>query len=275
MKLKLIVVLFFFFTGFYAQNNMVFLTYNIKLDYPKDGENSWTNRKHFMVRQLQFYEPDIFGVQEAMPNQMKDLDSLLTDYNFVGVGRDDGNNQGEYSAIFYKSNQFKVLNTSTFWLSETPKKVSMGWDAVCNRVCSYALFENKNTNKQFYVFNTHFDHIGIEAREKSADLIISMVNKLTKPEDYIILTGDFNLSDNSRPIINLQNNFNDTNKSLKKNDSSYGTFNSFKLNFVSENRIDYVFEKNFKLIDSRHILVKTPSGRWASDHHPVLAKLKL
>ena len=143
------------------------------------------------------------------------------------------------------------------------------------RICTYAVFKTKINKKNIWVFNTHFDHIGIEAREKSADLIISMVNKLTKPEDYIILTGDFNLSDNSRPIINLQNNFNDTNKSLKKNDSSYGTFNSFKLNFVSENRIDYVFEKNFKLIDSRHILVKTPSGRWASDHHPVLAKLKL
>ena len=101
-----------------------------------------------------------------------------------------------------------------------------------------------------------------------------MISKLTDSEDYIVLTGDFNLSDNSRPIINLQSNFNDTNKSLKKTDKSYGTFNSFKLNFVSKNRIDYVFEKNFKLIDSRHILVKTPDGRWASDHNPVLAKLK-
>jgi endonuclease/exonuclease/phosphatase family metal-dependent hydrolase len=99
--------------------------------------------------------------------------------------------------------------------------------------------------------------------------------KLTDSEDYIVLTGDFNLSDNSRPIINLQSNFNDTNKSLKKTDKSYGTFNSFKLNFDSKNRIDYIFEKNFKLIDSRHILVKTPDGRWASDHNPVLAKLKL
>jgi endonuclease/exonuclease/phosphatase family metal-dependent hydrolase len=136
------------------------------------------------------------------------------------------------------------------------------------------LFQSKSNNKNIWVFNTHFDHIGVEAREKSADLIINMISKLTDLEDYIVLTGDFNLSDNSRPIMNLQSNFNDTNKSLKKTDKSYGTFNSFKLNFVSKNRIDYVFEKNFKLIDSRHILVKTPDGRWASDHNPVLAKLK-
>ena len=101
-----------------------------------------------------------------------------------------------------------------------------------------------------------------------------MINKLTEPEDYVVLTGDFNLLDDSKPIMNLQSNFNDTNKNLEKTDKSYGTFNNFKLNFVSKSRIDYVFEKNFKLINSRHIIVKTPEGRWASDHHPILAKLK-
>jgi endonuclease/exonuclease/phosphatase family metal-dependent hydrolase len=101
-----------------------------------------------------------------------------------------------------------------------------------------------------------------------------MINKLTKPEDHIIITGDFNLPDNSKPILNLQSNFNDTNKFLKKTDMTYGTFNNFKLNFISKNRIDYVFEKNFKLIDSRHVFVKTPEGRWASDHNPIIAKLK-
>lgn len=142
------------------------------------------------------------------------------------------------------------------------------------RICTYAVFKSKTNKKNIWVFNTHFDHIGIEAREKSADLIISVINKLTGPEDYVVLTGDFNLLDDSKPIMNLQSNFNDTNKNLEKTDKSYGTFNNFKLNFVSKSRIDYVFEKNFKLINSRHIIVKTPEGRWASDHHPILAKLK-
>ena len=115
------------FSSLSIAQNYTAMTYNIKLDYPKEGENSWTNRKPFMINQIKFYEPDVLGVQEAMPNQMKDMDGLLVDYSFVGVGRDDGKDQGEYSAIFYKKQNLKVLESSTFWLSETSEKVSMGW----------------------------------------------------------------------------------------------------------------------------------------------------
>jgi endonuclease/exonuclease/phosphatase family metal-dependent hydrolase len=276
MKLKLIVVLFFFFTGFYAQNNMVFLTYNIKLDYPKDGENSWTNRKSFMVRQLQFYEPDIFGVQEAMPNQMKDLDSLLNDYNFVGVGRDDGNNQGEYSAIFYKSDQFKVLNTSTFWLSETPGKVSIGWDAVCNRVCSYALFENKNTNKQFYVFNTHFDHIGVEARKNSAVLIIQKIKEINTEMYPVILMGDFNMQENHESIQYISKYLKDS-KSVSELGpfGPSGTFNGFIFNEPVTERIDFIFVSSEIKVEKYAVLSDSEDCRYPSDHLPVLIKVNV
>ena len=276
MKLKLIVVLFFFFTGIYAQNNMVFLTYNIKLDYPKDGENSWTNRKSFMVRQLQFYEPDIFGVQEAMPNQMKDLDSLLNDYNFVGVGRDDGNNQGEYSAIFYKSDQFKVLNTSTFWLSETPGKVSIGWDAVCNRVCSYALFENKNTNKQFYVFNTHFDHIGVEARKNSAVLIIQKIKEINTEMYPVILMGDFNMQENHESIQYISKYLKDS-KSVSELGpfGPSGTFNGFIFNEPVTERIDFIFVSSEIKVEKYAVLSDSEDCRYPSDHLPVLIKVNV
>jgi endonuclease/exonuclease/phosphatase family metal-dependent hydrolase len=276
MKLKLIVLLFFFFTGFYAQNNMVFLTYNIKLDYPKDGENSWTNRKSFMVRQLQFYEPDIFGVQEAMPNQMKDLDSLLNDYNFVGVGRDDGNNQGEYSAIFYKSDQFKVLNTSTFWLSETPGKVSIGWDAVCNRVCSYALFENKNTNKQFYVFNTHFDHIGVEARKNSAVLIIQKIKEINTEMYPVILMGDFNMQENHESIQYISKYLKDS-KSVSELGpfGPSGTFNGFIFNEPVTERIDFIFVSSEIKVEKYAVLSDSEDCRYPSDHLPVLIKVNV
>ena len=276
MKLKLIVVLFFFFTGFYAQNNMVFLTYNIKLDYPKDGENSWTNRKSFMVRQLQFYEPDIFGVQEAMPNQMKDLDSLLSDYDFVGVGRDDGNNQGEYSAIFYKSDQFKVLNTSTFWLSETPGKVSIGWDAVCNRVCSYALFENKNTNKQFYVFNTHFDHIGVEARKNSAVLIIQKIKEINTEMYPVILMGDFNMQENHESIQYISKYLKDS-KSVSElgQFGPSGTFNGFIFNEPVTERIDFIFVSSEIKVEKYAVLSDSEDCRYPSDHLPVLIKVNV
>ena len=250
------------------------ISYNVRYNNPNDGKDIWENRRSTIVNFIINENPDFLGLQEVNHAQLLFLNSNLSNYSFVGVGRDDGKTKGEYSPIFYNNNLFDLIKSDTFWLSSTPDKISVGWDASMERICTYAVFKSKTNKKNIWVFNTHFDHIGIEAREKSADLIISVINKLTEPEDYVVLTGDFNLLDDSKPIMNLQSNFNDTNKNLEKTDKSYGTFNNFKLNFVSKSRIDYVFEKNFKLINSRHIIVKTPEGRWASDHHPILAKLK-
>jgi endonuclease/exonuclease/phosphatase family metal-dependent hydrolase len=250
------------------------ISYNVRYNNPNDGKDIWENRRSTIVNFIKNENPDFLGLQEVNYAQLLFLNSNLSNYSFVGVGRDDGKTKGEYSPIFYNNNLFDLIKSDTFWLSSTPDKISVGWDASMERICTYAVFKSKTNKKNIWVFNTHFDHIGIEAREKSADLIISVINKLTEPEDYVVLTGDFNLLDDSKPIMNLQSNFNDTNKNLEKTDKSYGTFNNFKLNFVSKSRIDYVFEKNFKLINSRHIIVKTPEGRWASDHHPILAKLK-
>ncbi|MDC0472288.1 endonuclease/exonuclease/phosphatase family protein [Flavobacteriaceae bacterium] len=250
------------------------ISYNVRYNNPNDGKDIWENRRSTIVNLIKNENPDFLGLQEVNHAQLLFLNSNLSNYSFVGVGRDDGKTKGEYSPIFYNNNLFDLIKSDTFWLSSTPDKISVGWDASMERICTYAVFKSKTNKKNIWVFNTHFDHIGKEAREKSADLIISVINKLTEPEDYVVLTGDFNLLDDSKPIMNLQSNFNDTNKNLEKTDKSYGTFNNFKLNFVSKSRIDYVFEKNFKLINSRHIIVKTPEGRWASDHHPILAKLK-
>ena len=250
------------------------ISYNVRYNNPNDGKDIWENRRSTIVNLIKNENPDFLGLQEVNHAQLLFLNSNLSNYSFVGVGRDDGKTKGEYSPIFYNNNLFDLIKSDTFWLSSTPDKISVGWDASMERICTYAVFKSKTNKKNIWVFNTHFDHIGIEAREKSAYLIISVINKLTEPEDYVVLTGDFNLLDDSKPIMNLQSNFNDTNKNLEKTDKSYGTFNNFKLNFVSKSRIDYVFEKNFKLINSRHIIVKTPEGRWASDHHPILAKLK-
>ena len=250
------------------------ISYNVRYNNPNDGKDIWENRRSTIVNFIKNENPDFLGLQEVNHAQLLFLNSNLSNYSFVGVGRDDGKTKGEYSPIFYNNNLFDLIKSDTFWLSSTPDRISVGWDASMERICTYAVFKSKTNKKNIWVFNTHFDHIGIEAREKSADLIISVINKLTEPEDYVVLTGDFNLLDDSKPIMNLQSNFNDTNKNLEKTDKSYGTFNNFKLNFVSKSRIDYVFEKNFKLINSRHIIVKTPEGRWASDHHPILAKLK-
>ncbi|MCP4052404.1 MAG: endonuclease/exonuclease/phosphatase family protein [Mesoflavibacter sp.] len=246
------------------------MSYNIKLDYPKEGKNSWTNRKPFMVNQIKFYEPDVLGVQEAMPNQMKDLDSLLTDYSFVGVGRDDGKDEGEYSAIFYKKNDLEVVKSSTFWLSQTPNKVSMGWDAVCNRVCTYALFQHKKTKETFWVFNTHFDHVGEVARQKSATLILERISTLNTKNYPVLLMGDFNLEPDSKPIQIITSTLDDSKNIAKLAFGPEGTFNGFHFDKTVKRRIDYIFvTKSSILVKKYAVLSDNWDLKYPSDHLPV------
>lgn len=251
------------------------MTYNIKLDYPKEGENSWTNRKPIMINQIKFYEPDVLGVQEAMPNQMLDLDNLLTAYSFVGVGRDDGKNKGEYSAIFYKKQNLKILESSTFWLSETPDKVSMGWDAVCNRVCTYALFKNKRTMQKFWVFNTHFDHFGKQARINSAKLIIQKIKELNTKNLPVVLMGDFNMEPIHESIQFINQYLNDSKIIADIVFGSTGTFNGFHFDKPVTRRIDYIFVGKKIKVKKYAVLSDSKNCRYPSDHLPVYAKLKL
>lgn len=251
------------------------MTYNIKLDYPKEGENSWTNRKDFFINQLKFYEPDILGVQEAMPNQMKDIDSLLDSYSFVGVGRDDGKDAGEYSAIFYKKNQFTILKSSTFWLSKTPEKVSMGWDAVCNRVCTYALFQNRITKKTFWVFNTHFDHVGTEARKQSAILIMKKITELNTGNSPVILMGDFNMEANHESIKFIENHLNDSKSIAINKYGPHGTFNNFEFDKPVARRIDFIFLSKDITVNKYAVLSDSINYHYPSDHFPVYLKLTI
>ncbi|WP_367892732.1 endonuclease/exonuclease/phosphatase family protein [Flavivirga aquimarina] len=253
------------------------MTYNIKLDYPKEGDNSWVNRKSDLVDQINFYEPDIFGVQEALPNQMKYLDSTLVDFAYIGVGRDDGKNLGEYSAIFYNKKQFKVIDSGTFWLSETPDKVSMGWDAVCNRVCTYALFENKNTKQQLWVFNTHFDHVGNVAKKESPKLILKKIKSLNDAGLPAILMGDFNLEPETENIKSFYFYFNDS-KTVSKTSpfGPKGTFNGFRFDKPVTRRIDYIFVSKGDFNVKKYAVLSDPKNcKYPSDHLPVYIKVQL
>nr|WP_243472641.1 endonuclease/exonuclease/phosphatase family protein [Winogradskyella sp. MH6] len=258
-----------------ASQDLKIMTYNIKLDYPKEGKNSWTNRKPFMVKQIKFHEPDVLGVQEAMPNQMKDLDSLLTNYSFVGVGRDDGKDEGEYSAIFYKKNDLEVVESSTFWLSQTPDKVSMGWDAVCNRVCTYALFQDKKTNKKFWVFNTHFDHVGKEARTKSAVLILDKIKSLNIENHPVFLTGDFNMEPDHESIDYITQTLKDSKAISEIDFGPEGTFNGFHFDQPVTRRIDYIFVSEDVEVNKYAVLSDNWNMQYPSDHLPVLIEAKL
>ncbi|MFC4723334.1 endonuclease/exonuclease/phosphatase family protein [Geojedonia litorea] len=259
-----------------SAQELSFMTYNIKLDYPKEGENSWQNRKPMLLGQIHFYQPDVFGVQEAMPNQMKDIDEALSDYSFVGVGRDDGKDLGEYSAIFYKTEYLNLIETSTFWLSETPDQVSMGWDAVCNRVCTYALLENKTTNQKFWVFNTHFDHVGKTAREESAKLIIKEIKHLNTENFPVILMGDFNMEEDHKSILFIKQFLQDSKELSKQSPfGPSGTFNNFDFHQPVQRRIDYIFTSPNIEVNAYAVLSDSKDCKYPSDHLPVLVKASI
>lgn len=274
MKYFLAVICFFFLMNINAQDVSV-MTYNIKLDYPKEGENSWTNRKPFFINQLKFYTPDILGVQEVLPNQMKDMDGLLVDYNFVGVGRDDGKDKGEYSAIFYNKKTFKVLKSSTFWLSDTPENVSMGWDAVCNRVCTYALLKKKKTNKKLWVFNTHFDHVGAEARKNSAILIIKKIKEINTNNLPVVLMGDFNMEAAHESIQYVKTYLKDSQEISKIVFGPTGTYNGFNFNEPVTRRIDFIFVSLRVNVNKYAVLSDSKDCKYPSDHLPVYVDIEL
>lgn len=253
------------------------MTYNIRLDVASDGENAWPLRKDFFTSQIRFYEPDIFGIQEAMPPQVTDLEQFLFQYDQVGIGRE-GVGKGESSNIFYKKEKFKVIQTNTFWLSETPEAFSMGWDAACHRVCTYALFQEAKTNQLFWVFNTHLDHIGEQARTKGIELILAKINQLNTLNYPVIFMGDFNSEPQEERIIALKKIMDDTREvSIDKPFGPAGTFNNFEHNKPVRKLIDYVFiskESNLK-VKKYAILSDSKDLRYPSDHLPVYVEVIL
>lgn len=252
------------------------MTYNIRLDVASDGENAWPNRKVYWASQVAFYEPDIFGIQEALPHQVTDIQTLLPNYNYIGIGRD-GEGKGESSNIFYLKDRFQVLQENTFWLSETPDKISKGWDAALNRVCTYGLFKDRKTKQTFWVFNTHLDHIGELARTNSILLILSKIKALNTKNYPVFFMGDFNSEPFEERIINLKKEMNDSQDIAKtKPFGPTGTFNAFQHQEAVTKRIDYIFlsKDNPFTVEKYAILSDSKDLKYPSDHLPVYIELK-
>ena len=251
------------------------MTYNIRLDINVDGENQWDKRKDFFASQIKFYEPDIFGVQEARPNQISDLKAMLPDFDHVGIGRD-GIGQGEASAIYFNKSRFSVSSDQTFWLSETPGKISKGWDAAYVRICTFALFKDKKTKKTFWVFNTHLDNQGEEARRKGIDLILAKIKEVNKKDYPVILMGDFNVEPESELITDLKKSMNNTREiSQTEPFGPGGTFNGFKFDEPVTRQIDYIFTDKSERIKVKKYAVLSDSKdlKYPSDHLPVYVEL--
>lgn len=254
-----------------SSQEVTLMTFNLRYSTPRDGENSWDNRKAFVAELIQYYEPNIFGVQEALHEQMSYLDEALTGYTYVGVGRDDGKEKGEYSGVFYQKDQYQLLEGETFWLSDQPNKPSVGWDASMERICTYVHLKDRSSGKQFWVFNTHFDHRGKEARAKSAALILQWIQKKNTDGEAVFLTGDLNLVPEEKPIKQLAKVMADSwAVSLQPPYGPTGTFNGFEFDRPLERRIDYIFVSRENVVVEKYRTIDDfRAFRYPSDHMPV------
>jgi len=264
--------------GIYNSNAQVIriMTYNIRYATVNDGDNQWEQRKDFLSDQISFQAADIFGIQEGLGHQVDYLAEQRASFKFIGVGRDDGVKKGEYCAIFYNMEKFDLLGQNTFWLSTTPEEVSVGWDAAMERICTYGFFMDKASGTMFWVFNTHFDHIGELAREKSAELLVQKIKEVNKDDFPVILMGDFNLNDQSKPIRYLSAKFNDSRDiSLNRPFGPFGTFNEFKFHEPVQDRIDYIFcSKENIQVQKYAVLTDSKDSKYPSDHFPVLVEFR-
>lgn len=250
------------------------LTYNIRYDNPADGENAWSERRHWLASQLRFYAPDMFGVQEALKQQLDFLQEQLPQYAWVGLGRDDGREAGEYSALFYRKSRFRVEKSGTFWLSPTPEQVSKGWDAALPRICTWALLEDTVARRRLWVFNTHFDHIGREARRQSASLLLMRLWEMNRSTHPAIVMGDLNAGPNTEPVQILLRDLYDTRtRSQEPPFGPEGTFNGFRFHEPVELRIDYILTTADLRTRKYAVLSDSKNCRYPSDHLPVYVVL--
>lgn len=268
-------------TALAQTTNLRVMSFNIRYNNPKDSINAWPNRIDKVSSQILFHQPQLLGVQEALSDQMDDLSQRLPQYKFVGVGRDDGKKKGEFSAIFYDTTRLQLLQSHTFWLSETPETAgSKGWDAAICRIVTYAKFRDRKSRKEFYHFNTHFDHIGKIARRESAKLLLEKVAKISGKLPAVI-TGDFNATPSDEPIRVITDPQNPLHLADSKPLSKiphYGpdcTFNSFKAHETSTEPIDYIFLKGKWTVLQHATITQSWKGLYASDHYSVFANLNL
>ena len=283
-KIFLLVIAALFHIGALAQNPapqnaLRVMTFNIRYNEPRDGINAWANRQTKVADVIRFHKADLIGVQEALHLQLQDLEKLLPDYAWCGVGRN-GESEGEFSAILFRKSRFRLLETKTFWLSETPEKTgSKGWDADFPRIVTWAKFEDLKTKKTFYHFNTHFDHIGARARMESSRLVLAEIPKIARTAPLVV-TGDFNAEETTNVYKILVGK--EEAGAFKLIDSRYvsknkhfggnSTFNGFN-ELEPDRTIDYIFVGEKTTVLEHGTLSDRWDGLWASDHLPVLAEI--
>ena len=239
------------------------------------GEKSPENRADEIVSNIRKYDPDSFGLQEADEGWMERLPEILTDYAYVGIGRNSNNGGGEASPVFYKKDKYDLVDSGTFWLSKNPEKASRSWDAMFKRVCTYAILKDKTTGFTYAHFNAHFDHMGVIARMESVAVVAEKVKEIA-PNLPVVFSGDFNDEEGGDAYNRvLESGFKDTKYSAAESDSGT-TFHGYSELVEKENPIDYIFVNGFvSSVESYKIDDEKINGIYSSDHHPVISEMTL
>ncbi|WP_240347884.1 endonuclease/exonuclease/phosphatase family protein [Longitalea arenae] len=274
-KITLLTIAFFCMAFVFSQS-MIIGTFNLRYDNPRDTGNLWVNRAPIVASLIRFHDFDVLGTQEGLRNQLDDLKNALPEYTYYGAGRDDGKTKGEHSAIFYKTDKYKVLKSGDFWLSPTPEKPGPGWDAHLNRICSWLQLQDKKTKKKFYVFNVHYDHQGVQARRESSLLILKKIREIAG-KDPAIFTGDLNGGYDSEwyKSLNASGWLKDTHNQVAHPYANNGSFNSFGNALHRSEIIDHIFVTAPFTATKWGILSDHYHGKFPSDHYPVLAVIKM
>lgn len=289
MTKKAILFLFgcLFFIGTSAQELTVG-SYNIRNKNKNDSINGnvWQVRSKAIAHQIQWERPDLFGTQECLHQQVVDLKTLLPDYEWIGVARDDGKEEGEYSAIFYKPERVELLEQGNFWLNETPDRPALGWDAACIRICTWGKFRDRQTKKEFIFLNLHMDHVGVKARSESAKLVMNRITEMTNGgKKLAVLTGDFNVPQTNELYSSFTESgvLKDSYANAKERFAENGTYNGFDYHFWTNERIDHILVTPTATVDAFAVLTdgywkKDMNGKMSrrtlSDHYPIFARIR-
>lgn len=251
------------------------MSYNVRLEHMGDGDNAWPNRKEATIEMLETIKPDVFGVQEALPQQVAYVSEQAPLYKNVGVGRDDGVAKGEFMSIFWNTEVIEMIEWGTYWLSETPDEPSYGWDAACRRTATWALMKDKRNGKQFYFVNTHLDHKGVEARKNGLKMVLDRIAAMN-PDGYpMVLTGDFNITPDDECLVDLDKRMDSARKIAKVTDTK-SSFNGWG-KFTPEDSylIDYIYVSGFKAVPQFRTITETFAGKpYISDHYPIMSVLE-
>ncbi|MBD1434560.1 endonuclease/exonuclease/phosphatase family protein [Sphingobacterium sp. DN00404] len=271
-KISLSILLLLGFSYILSAQQLTVASFNIRLKTTSDVGNLWEDRKQAVTNLIQFHEFDIFGIQEGFYEQVQDMKRQLPGFEYIGVGRDDGAEKGEHSAIFFNEKRFKLIKDGTFWLSATDtEKPNKGWDAALPRICTWGVFEDNENGKRFIFMNTHFDHVGVEARRESAKLILEKAKELAEGLP-IILTGDFNVDETNEAYFTLAKSgiVQDSHELAKIVYEPNSSFNAWGEGLKPKQRIDHIFITKPFLVHKYGILTDTYMGKFPSDHFPVV-----